>query len=79
MGRGKWGDVHYPHCAGHEIICQILQAGKDVKNVKVGETVGFGPINRNCGKCKFCVKGWNQACQNITFNDRFIQIKRFGG
>lgn len=79
MGRGLWGDSKYPQCTGHEIIAQITHVGEMVKNVHVGDIVGFGPFIKACGECKFCAKGWNHACEKIPFNDRFIHAKRFGG
>lgn len=79
FGRGLWGDQKYPQCTGHEIIAEITMIGPAVKNVQVGDIVGFGPFIRACGECKFCLKGWNHACQMIPFNERFIHVKRFGG
>ena len=79
MGRGEWRNQQYPKCTGHEIIALITNIGSEVENVKSGDVVGFGPFIRSCGECKFCEQGWNHACENIEFDDRFIHAKRFGG
>ena len=41
--RGKWGTKQYPICPGHEVIGRISKLGKDVKQLKLNDLVGFGP------------------------------------
>lgn len=79
MGRGKWGDIEYPICPGHEVIARVIKKGIAVTHLEVGDIVGIGPFVRSCGECRFCKNDWNQACENLPFEDRFIHYYRFGG
>lgn len=42
---------------GHEGVGVIRQLGRDVKNVKVGDRVGFGYTHYVCGTCDKCLSG----------------------
>ena len=42
---------------GHEGVGVIRQVGSDVKNVKVGDRVGFGYTHYVCGTCDKCLVG----------------------
>ena len=77
-GRSQWGKVEYPMCVGHEIIGELIKVGDDVKDLKVGEKIAFGPFRTCCGKCKWCIKGWTHAC-DMDLNIKFLYGKYFGG
>lgn len=79
IGRGEWGDMPYPICPGHEIIAKIIMKGEAVDNLDIGDIVGIGPFDRSCGECKFCKKGWNHACEKMSFKECAIFYHRFGG
>lgn len=79
MGRGEFGDMKYPICPGHEIIGQVIKKGIAVENLEVGDIVGISPFIKSCGECRFCKIDWNHACENMPFEDRFINYYRFGG
>ncbi|KAJ5591447.1 Polyketide synthase enoylreductase [Penicillium hispanicum] len=49
---------------GHEGIGIVRQLGNDVKNIKVGDRVGFGYTHYVCGTCDKCLSGWDQYCEN---------------
>ncbi|KAJ5267609.1 Polyketide synthase enoylreductase [Penicillium angulare] len=49
---------------GHEGVGIVRQLGRDVKNVKVGDRVGFGYTHYVCGTCEKCLSGWDQYCEN---------------
>lgn len=42
---------------GHEGVGVIQQLGRDVKNLKVGDRVGFGYTRYVCGTCDKCLTG----------------------
>ena len=64
-------DVHVKHdtfpywppvILGHEFSGQIVEAGKNVKDYKVGERGVGEPHTLHCGKCYLCRRGHIQNC-----------------
>lgn len=63
MSRSQWfKNLTYPIVSGHEIVAEVNEVGKDVKNLKKGDKVGFGFIRDCCGKCEYCLKGKENLC-----------------
>ena len=56
---GKMGVV-----VGHEYIGQIVEKGKDVTSLEVGDRVAVDP-NIPCGVCYYCKRGMPNMCPNI--------------
>lgn len=55
--------ITYPFRMGHELSGTVVEAGKDVPNVKPGDRVV--PDGRlPCGYCSYCRRGLFSACQN---------------
>jgi threonine dehydrogenase-like Zn-dependent dehydrogenase len=46
---------------GHEFIGEVVELGKDVKKLKIGDNV-IVPFNISCGKCAFCKQGLFGNC-----------------
>lgn len=65
---GRIGDyvVDKPMILGHECAGEIVDAGKNVKNVKPGDRVAVEP-GYTCGKCEFCKKGLYNLCPDVVF------------
>jgi threonine dehydrogenase-like Zn-dependent dehydrogenase len=53
----KSGDV-----LGHENMGEVVEVGRDVKNLKVGDRVVV-PFTISCGECFFCKRGNFSACE----------------
>jgi alcohol dehydrogenase (NADP+) len=69
--RSEWGGTKYPCVPGHEIVGHVSAVGKDVKNYKVGDTVGVGCLVNSCQHCPACAEDLEQYCQNgfvATYN-----------
>ena len=79
IGKGKWSNLEYPICPGHEVIAEVTMKGVAVNDIGIGDIVGIGPFERSCGKCKFCQKDWNHVCENMPIEDRISFFHRFGG
>jgi len=52
---------------GHEFMGEIVETGKAVKNLKVGDRVVV-PFPISCGKCFFCTQQLYSLCENSNPN-----------
>ena len=62
--RSEWGGTKYPCVPGHEIVGHVSAVGAEVKNFKVGDTVGVGCLVDSCQHCSSCAEGFEQFCEN---------------
>jgi len=56
--------VNGPLILGHEASGRIVEVGKEVETLKVGDSVAIDP-NIFCGKCYFCRIGEAHLCRNL--------------
>ncbi len=61
------GRTTAPHglVLGHEITGEVLEAGKDVEFIKVGDLCSV-PFNIACGRCRNCKEGKTGICLNVN-------------
>ena len=64
MINNEWGMTQYPIVPGHEIVGEVVAAGRAVKNVKVGDKVGLGWFSASCMSCPQCMGGDHHLCGN---------------
>lgn len=57
-----WEDDFMP--LGHEIAAEVIEIGKNVRNVKVGDRVIVEDCTM-CGVCKDCKSGHPELCRNM--------------
>lgn len=50
---------------GHEITGEVIEAGRDVEYIKVGDIVSV-PFNIACGRCRNCKAGQTGICLNVN-------------
>ena len=50
---------------GHEIAGEVIEAGRDVEFVKVGDLVSV-PFNIACGRCRNCKEGKTGICLHVN-------------
>jgi glutathione-independent formaldehyde dehydrogenase len=50
---------------GHEITGEIVETGRDVEFLKVGDLVSV-PFNIACGRCRNCKEGKTGVCLNVN-------------
>lgn len=64
----KTGDfvVTSPLILGHEVAGEIIEIGRDVTGIAVGDRVAVNP-SRWCGTCAYCHEGRPNLCENIYF------------
>ena len=65
---GRIGDyiVEPPFVLGHEPGGTVVEVGKNVKHLQVGDRVALEP-GKTCGKCKFCRMGKYNLCPDVIF------------
>jgi threonine dehydrogenase-like Zn-dependent dehydrogenase len=52
---------------GHEFMGEVMETGRDVKNLKVGDRVVV-PFPISCGRCFFCQESMYSLCENSNPN-----------
>ena len=61
---GNQAFFSYPRILGHELAAEVLEVGKNVRNVKLGDRVGIMPY-LSCGMCIACRKGKTNCCTSL--------------
>ncbi|MRX78971.1 zinc-binding alcohol dehydrogenase family protein [Pedobacter petrophilus] len=64
------GELTYPKLPlimGHEIIGTVYRTGNEVSKFKTGDLVGVPWLGYTCGKCRYCVQGRENLCENALF------------
>jgi len=64
------GELEHPKLPlipGHEITGVIVKTGSEVTALKEGDTVGVPWLGYTCGKCRYCIKGNENLCENAKF------------
>ena len=69
---------------GHEVVGKVVAVGADVKSIKVGEVVGFGPQRGSCESCSYCSEGLENCCSGFkglydSWRDEAKTLVNFGG
>jgi threonine dehydrogenase-like Zn-dependent dehydrogenase len=57
---------------GHEFMGEVVEVGRDVKKLKVGQRVVV-PFNIACGICDPCKRGNFSGCDNSNPNHRMVE------
>ena len=50
---------------GHEITGEVIEAGRDVEFIKIGDLVSV-PFNIACGRCRLCKERYTGVCLNVN-------------
>jgi len=56
-----------PLIPGHEIIGVVVENDGNSKKFLLGDVVGIPWLGYTCGKCKYCIKGQENLCENALF------------
>jgi L-iditol 2-dehydrogenase len=64
-GEPEFPDV-YPFVPGHECACEVVEVGRNVTSLAVGDRVAVEP-GITCGKCEWCKGGKYNLCPRVRF------------
>lgn len=63
--RGDWPvKPVLPLIPGHEATGHVVALGPEVTGVKEGDRVGVPWLHSACGRCEYCLTGWETLCPN---------------
>lgn len=64
VNHGRHPYTSYPVVQGHEVSAEVVEAGSEVTNVKIGDRVTIQP-QVVCGKCYPCTHGMYNDCEEL--------------
>jgi propanol-preferring alcohol dehydrogenase len=64
---GELAHPKLPLIIGHEIVGVVAKKGSAVTKLNEGDFVGIPWLGYTCGKCKYCLKGKENLCENALF------------
>jgi alcohol dehydrogenase, propanol-preferring len=67
---GRTAPPRFPIVLGHQIVGRVEDTGKRVRKLQVGDRVGVGWIHSACGKCRFCLEGNENLCDQFEATGR---------
>ena len=67
---GRTAPPRFPVVLGHQIVGRVEDRGKAVTKLRVGDRVGVGWIHSACGKCRFCLEGNENLCDQFEATGR---------
>lgn len=56
-----------PLVPGHQVVGLVEEVGEKVTRFKRGDRVGMAWLYHTCGKCKYCLEGKENLCENALF------------
>lgn len=64
---GELTEPKLPLIIGHEIAGTIVKTSENVTKFKPGDRIGVPWLGYTCGKCKYCLRGEENLCENAKF------------
>jgi alcohol dehydrogenase, propanol-preferring len=56
-----------PVIPGHQIVGRVAAVGSNVADFAIDDRVGIAWLNRTCGKCRYCLAGRENLCEQAMF------------
>jgi propanol-preferring alcohol dehydrogenase len=67
---GRTPPSHLPMILGHQVIGRVAAAGRNVKDLKPGDRIGVAWIFSACGRCNYCLEGYENLCPEFKATGR---------
>ena len=68
---GRLPPSHLPIILGHQIVGKVIQAPAE-SQFTPGDRVGVAWINQSCGKCSYCLSGFENLCPDFKATGRDV-------
>jgi propanol-preferring alcohol dehydrogenase len=69
---GRTPPPQFPIILGHQIIGKVEKEGSKATKFRIGERVGIAWIHSACGRCKFCLGGNENLCEEFEATGRDV-------
>jgi propanol-preferring alcohol dehydrogenase len=69
---GRTPPPRLPIVLGHQVVGRVVEAGRRVTDLRIGDRVGIAWIYSACGKCKFCRSGNENLCPDYVATGRDV-------
>ncbi len=67
---GRTSPPFFPVVPGHQVVGRVEEKGIHANRFNIGERVGIGWIHSVCGKCRFCLEGNENLCDEFKATGR---------
>jgi propanol-preferring alcohol dehydrogenase len=67
---GRTPPPRLPVVLGHQVVGRVEQTGGKASGFEIGDRVGIAWIYSACGKCKFCLEGNENLCEDFKATGR---------
>ena len=56
-----------PRVLGHEVAGEVVETGRDIHKVNIGDRVALSFIYRVCSVCRYCIEGFENICRDALY------------
>jgi len=67
---GRTPPPRLPVVLGHQVVGRVKETGSEASGFEIGDRVGIAWIYSACGKCKFCLEGNENLCEDFKATGR---------
>lgn len=64
---GELPEPKLPLVLGHQVVGVVVEAGREVSGLRVGDRVGIPWLGWTCGECGYCRRGLENLCPRAQF------------
>ncbi len=72
---GRTPPAFFPMILGHQVVGRVVQKGREVQSLQIGDRIGVPWIYSSCGSCEYCRRGDENLCPEFKATGR----DAFGG
>lgn len=69
---GELPSARYPVTPGHEVVGEVVEAGRAATRFRLGERIGVPWLARTCGTCRYCRAERENLCEQATFTGHTV-------